>query len=147
LVLLMFDAGCRCVEVSRLDVDDIDRETSTVRLRGKGGHERDVPISPATVAAVDRYLLAAGHHAGPLVRTEDGRSARLGPERISGLVGRMFRAAGVKVRPYDGRSAHGLRAAAASDVFAGCQDPQIVQQFLGHADMQSLGRYLRRADL
>lgn len=146
IVWLMFDAGCRCIEVHRLNVEDIEREAGLVFLTGKGGHQRYVPISRRTIQAVDDYLDAAGHNTGALVRRKD-TPGRLGPERISGLVGRMFRSSGVKVRPYDGRSAHGLRAAAASDLYEQCEDPRLVAEFLGHADLQSLARYVRRADI
>lgn len=143
---LMFGAGLRCVEVARLDVDDWDRSESTVFVTGKGGHQRTVPIGPSTTAALDAYLAETGNHAGALIRSEDG-TRRLSRGRIGGIVGRMFADAGVKLRPYDGRSAHGLRAAAASDLYDVLPDPRVVQEFLGHADMQNLERYLRRARL
>lgn len=146
IVWIMFDAGARCVEVHRLNVEDVEREARQVFLTGKGGHQRYAPISDHTLRAMDAYLDDNGHHSGPLIRRHDN-GQRLGPERISGLVGRMFRASGVKARPYDGRSAHGLRAAAATDLYEQCEDPRLVAEFLGHADLQSLSRYVRRGTM
>lgn len=141
---LMFGCGLRCVEVHRLDVEDLDRFTMQVHVVGKAKHERVVPVPEPVVRAWDAYLGASGHATGALVRYWDG-SGRLGPERISGLMGRLCRDSGVKVRRGDGRSAHGLRAAGASDLFDACLDPLIVQEFLGHASLAAGRPYLRRA--
>jgi integrase/recombinase XerC len=146
IVWLMFDVGCRAVEVHRLNVDDVDLAIGEVFLVGKGLHERSTPFTPALRTALDEYLDVAGHGTGALIRTEDDRRARLGKERISGIVGHLFRISGVKRRPYDGRSGHGLRAAGASDLADVVDDIRVVQQFLGHAGLQNLGPYLRRAE-
>lgn len=140
---LMFGCGLRCVEVHRLDVEDLDRITMQLHVVGKAMHEREVSMPPPVLHAWDRYLASAGHHGGALIRSELGNS-RLGPERISGIIGRLCRESGVKVRAYDGRSAHGLRAAAASDLYDACHDPMVVQEFLGHASLASGRPYLRR---
>jgi integrase len=56
----------------------------------------------------------------------------------------LFEEAGVKVRAWDGRSAHTLRRTAASDVLdAAGGDLQIVQQMLGHKHLSSTSHYLR----
>lgn len=141
---LMFGCGLRCVEVHRLDVEDLDRLSMQLHVVGKARHERVVPVPEPVLRSWDAYLSATGHATGPLVRYWDG-TGRLGPERISGLVGHLCRASGVKVRRGDGRSAHGLRAAGASDLFDACLDPIVVQEFLGHASLAAGRPYLRRA--
>lgn len=141
---LMFGCGLRCIEVHRLDVEDLDRTTMMLHVVGKAKHEREVPLPMPVLSAWNAYLAAVGHTQGPLVRTHNGVD-RLGPERISGLMGRLCRDSGVKVRRYDGRSAHGIRAAAASDLFDACLDPVVVQEFLGHASLAAGRPYLRRA--
>lgn len=145
IVWLMFDVGLRCVSVSRLNVDDFEPDRAQIFVTDKGGGTRYAQLTPRVVDLVERYLAESGHHSGPLIRTEDERSARLGKERISGLVGRMFRESGVKRRPYDGRSAHGLRAAGATDFYEQCQDPRLTAEWLGHVGMQNLGPYVARA--
>lgn len=144
IVWLMFGLGLRCVEVHRLDVDDFDRLGGTLHITGKGRNERNLPVPGIVREVIDAYLASSGHAQGALVRWSDGTN-RLGPERISGLVGKLVVAAGVKVRRHDGRSAHGLRAAAASDLYEACHDPAVVQEFLGHASMATGAIYLRRA--
>lgn len=147
IVWLMFGCGLRCVEVHRLDVEDLDPITGALHLVGKASHERAVPLPAPVAAAWDAYLAVAAHGSGALVRSELDPARRLGPERISGIVGRIARDSGVKVRRFDGRGAHGLRACAASDLYDACQDPHIVQAFLGHASMATTSIYMRRASL
>src|SRR5690606_6277776 len=95
IVWLMFGCGLRCVEVSRLNVDDLDRVTGQLFVIGKGRNERHVPVPEPTARAVDRYLEWSGHASGPMVRRLDG-PGRLGPERVSGLIGHLTHLAGVR---------------------------------------------------
>jgi integrase/recombinase XerC len=138
--------GCalRCIEVSRLHVDDYDPVTHTFHVTGKAGHERVVPVPGPVVAAMSEYLSDAGHGSGHLIRRETDRGGPVSAERISGIGRRLVADAGVKVRNYDGRSAHGIRAAAASDMYDACGDPLTVQEYLGHANLQTTSVYLRR---
>jgi integrase/recombinase XerD len=57
LVELLYSTGARISEVLDLNVDDIDRTQDTVLLRGKGDHERVVPVGTPALAAVDAYLV------------------------------------------------------------------------------------------
>lgn len=146
-ILLMYGCGLRCVEVSRLHVDDLDTRTGLMHVSGKFGHERQIPVPDLVRRAIDAYLGEAGHGLGPLLRSELHPAQGLSSSRISGIVRRIIFDAGVKVRNYDGRSAHGLRAAAATDLYRACHDPQVVQQFLGHANLQTTSIYLQRAEV
>jgi integrase len=53
--------------------------------------------------------------------------------------------AGLKVGPYDGRSAHALRHTAASNLYDATRDARAVQDFLGHRNLATTDRYLRRS--
>ena len=144
IVWLMYGCGLRCVEVARLHVEDFDRSTGLLHVTGKAGHQRAVPVPDPVRAAMSSYLEVAGHGLGALIRSHNDPNAPIGANRISNIVQRLTRDSGVKVRNYDGRSAHGLRAAAASDLYDVCHDPTIVQEFLGHANLQNVQVYLRR---
>lgn len=143
---LMFGSGLRCVEVSRLEVDDVDRASGFLFVTGKGGHQGFVPAPAPVLAAIDAYLAESGHRSGPLIRPVRGQARHLSPSRISHFAIAAIRESGVKIRKGDGRSAHGLRAAAASELYDVCRDPRIVQQFLRHAHLQTTSVYLRRAE-
>lgn len=143
---LMFGSGLRCVEVSRLEVDDLDRASGFLFVTGKGGHQGFVPCPAPVLTAIDTYLAESGHTSGPLIRPVRGPIRPLSPSRISHFAIQAIRDAGVKIRKGDGRTAHGLRAAAASELYDTCRDPRIVQQFLRHAHLQTTSVYLRRAE-
>lgn len=147
VVWLMYGAGLRCVEVSRLDVDDYDPVGRTLFVTGKRGHQRMVPVGDPLRREIVAYLAWSGHTTGPLIARLDGKPGRVGPERISGMVGKLVRKAGVKVRNGDGRGAHGFRACAASDMLDATPNAWTVAEFLGHADLSSLRPYIRRRKL
>lgn len=144
---LWFGCGLRCVEVSRLHVDDYDPVTHYLFVTGKAGHERHVPAPTVVVAAMQTYLAEAGHASGHLIRRETDGGGPVSPERISGIGQRLCRDAGIKVRPYDGRSAHGFRAAAVSDLIDHGGDILTGMEFMGHANLQTMHVYLRRGKL
>jgi integrase/recombinase XerC len=142
IVWLMVGCGCRCIEVSRLNVQDYDPTSRTVVLVGKAGHQRQIPVPSNVADALDCYLDVVGRTAGPLVRTVEGQ--RMAAKTVSSYVRRWMRDADVKSAPLDGRSAHALRRTAASDVMESSGDVRIVQEMLGHARNETTARsYLR----
>lgn len=138
---LMVGCGLRCVEVSRLRVEDFDGRT--VVVTGKNSDQRVVPVPVRVAEAVNSYLDEVGVTSGPLIRSELVPSAGLAPATLSGYVRGWMRLAGVKVRALDGRSAHALRRTCASDV-ADRADLRVVQQILGHSDLAVTGRHYLR---
>lgn len=144
---LLYGCGLRCVEVSRLDVPDYDPGERVLHVVGKAGHERHVPVPAPVHRAIQAYLVSQrAPRTGPLMRNIT-TPTRLSPNRIAKLTAGLFARSGVKVRPHDGRSAHGLRAAAASDLLDQCEDVRVAQQFLGHKNVATTSRYLRRRTL
>ncbi|GAA1007016.1 hypothetical protein GCM10009551_086620 [Nocardiopsis tropica] len=57
LLELLYSCGARISEVTALDVDDIDAQSRSVVLLGKGGKQRVVPIGRPALAAIDAYLV------------------------------------------------------------------------------------------
>ena len=136
VVALMAREGLRCAEVSGLGVADWDRAAGSLRVHGKGGHVRVLPL------AGDVEMLLAGwvgeRRSGPLVG--------LKPATLSTLVAGWMAAAGIKGGRYDGISAHALRHTAASDFYDRTRDIRAAQRLLGHANLGTTDRYLRHAD-
>jgi integrase len=133
IVGLMHDLGLRCVEVARLAVADWDPAAAELRVVGKGGHVRYMPVLDDLAVLLDRRCLV---RRGLLI----GVTA----ERISVLVSGWMAAAGIKTGRYDGVSAHALRHTAASNLLDGCDNVRLVQEFLGHQSLATTERYLRR---
>lgn len=147
IIWLMVGMGLRCVEVSRLEVGDFDRAAATLFVRGKGGHERVLPVPEPVSDALVVLLRSCGATYGPVVRSRNDPNEPLTPGTISTLVSRWMRAAGIKHGRFDGTSAHALRHTAASDVLEHSGDLRAVQEMLGHADLNTTAVYLRRAGL
>jgi integrase/recombinase XerC len=138
---LLYATGIRVSELCGLDVDDLDDGRNTVRVLGKGGRERTVPVGLPAVRAV-----AAWRRAGrpALARPGSGpalflgaRGGRLDPRTARRVVHACLAAvAGV---PESGP--HGLRHAAATHLLEGGADLRSVQEILGHASLASTQIY------
>lgn len=145
MVALMLDMGLRRGEVIGLQVGDWDRTAKTLRVKGKGGHERVLPVPDIVTEQLSAYLNEVGARSGPMIRRLDG-----GPISNS-YIGRMTREwleeSGVKARAYDGKACHALRHTLASEVADVEPDLRVLQQLLGHVSLTSTQVYLRGADM
>lgn len=143
-ISLMVEMGLRCCEVANLQLDDWDRSAATMFVRGKNDSDRVLPVPAPVALALKVHLNEQGWSAGPLLRHRGRGMAANGWSRHMTA---LFRAAGLKNGPYDGRSAHALRHTAASDVLDRCKNVRTVQAMLGHASIATTQIYLRRANL
>lgn len=144
ILILMFQQGLRCVEVSRLEVSDIDRFHGTVRVVGKGLHERILPLMDETLECLDAYLQEHPASAGPLVRSYRSweRHQALSAQAISKYVSVWMDEAGIKRGPRDGISAHAGRHTCLSDMLRSGAHLRDVQNAAGHAHITSTECYL-----
>lgn len=147
ILWLMYVCGVRCVEVARLQVEDWNRNSAVMRVIGKGGHEREVPILPVVKGALDAYLSDFPASSGPLFRSYIHTGKGLTPNYIGDMVARWQKDAGVKLRPYDGISAHAFRRTAATELLRATNDLTSTQELLGHASPATLTPYLQRANV
>ncbi|HET8615938.1 MAG TPA: site-specific tyrosine recombinase XerD [Actinomycetales bacterium] len=142
LLEVLYGCGARISEATGLDVDDVDLAGGAVRLLGKGGKERVVPIGSFARAAVEEYLVRA--RPGFAVRgtgtpalflnTRGGRLSR--QSAWSALRTSAERAQlGVDVSP------HTLRHSFATHLLDGGADVRVVQELLGHASVTTTQIY------
>lgn len=136
MMLLMVQDGLRCCEVAGLEVGDIDPLERLMLIRGKGGHERVLPISDETTMAMGAYLAEYPATAGPLVRSYNHPSRAITPSWVSRLTSTWMHSAGVP------DSGHALRHTAATDMLRAGANIRDVQAVLGHASIATTGRYL-----
>jgi integrase/recombinase XerD len=141
LLELAYAAGLRVSEWITLAVRDVLLEDSLVRVFGKGGKERLVPIGRSAVAAVAVYLrelrprLERGSGRGVLLLNARGVPlTRMGAWRI---LRKHVTAAGITkhVTP------HTLRHSFATHLLEGGADLRAVQEMLGHADISTTQIY------
>ncbi len=148
LAVLLYH-GLRREEAARLQVDDLQqrRGLQHLRIHGKGGKLRYVPLHPVAAERLHIYLEASGHHLehdhAPLFRPLRGPQTGRGisAEGIYALVGHYAQAAGIAVA---GLGVHGLRATAATNALEHEADIAKVQAWLGHANISTTKLYDRR---
>lgn len=145
IVELMLWCGLRRGEVPALLVDDADRCSGTLRVRGKGGHERLVPLPPAVVVALEAYL---ADHPPPdararMIRSYQHPASGITAVRVGMIVSEVMATAGVHLTPRDGRSPHALRHTAATDTLRAGATLADVQALLGHSSIATTAVYLR----
>lgn len=143
LLEFMYATGARVAETVSLDVDDVDFETSTVRLTGKGDKQRVVPLGAPAVNAIAHYLpkrleLARGSDPGAMFL--NGRGGRLTRQGVFAIVRRTAQRAGIEPSRV---SPHVLRHSAATHMVEGGADLRSVQELLGHANISTTQVYTR----
>jgi integrase/recombinase XerC len=139
---LLYASGIRVSELCGLDLGDIDDERRMIRVMGKGGRERVVPIGVPAARAVRRWRDTGRPR---LVTTRSGhalylgaRGGRLDPRAARQVVHARIAAAGGSV-PDTGP--HGLRHTAATHLLEGGADLRSVQEILGHASLATTQIY------
>jgi integrase/recombinase XerD len=134
MIELMYGGGLRVSELVGLPLGALHVGSGFVRVKGKGGRERSVPVGDAALVATQRYLT----HARPIVDPHGRAKALFLSERGAAMSRQNFwqrlrsyaRAAGLAdVHP------HTLRHAFATHLLAHGADLRILQALLGHADI------------
>lgn len=98
LIRLYCNTGARLSEIGSLHLDDLDLNTDSVHLRGKGAKDRRVRFGPATGRAVSRYLRARAKHKGaelPQLWLADRGARPLEPNGIKIRLKRLGEVAGL----------------------------------------------------
>lgn len=138
---LFYATGARVSEVCSVEMDDVSLELEEVRLLGKGGKERVVPLGRAARQALTAYLeyarprLLGGRLADALFLSRTGRP--LDRENVFRVVKRAARKAGIERNVYP----HRLRHSFATHLLEGGANLRIVQTLLGHADLATTEIY------
>ncbi|HZQ04542.1 MAG TPA: tyrosine recombinase XerC [Gaiellaceae bacterium] len=146
LVELLYGAGLRVSEAVGLDRRGVDLDDRLVRVTGKGGKERVVPIGRQAADAVRRYLARGRPHLDRRHRAELFLNAKGGPLTRAGaflVLRRLAAAAGLepeRVHP------HLLRHSFATHLLEGGADLRSVQEMLGHADLATTELYTHVTD-
>lgn len=137
VLLLLYGAGLRVGEAVALDADVLPLGEA-IRVVGKGGKSRVVPVLPQVAAAVARYaaLCPWGLSRGtPLFRGAKG-----GPLSAD-IVRRAVRGARVRLGLPERTTPHALRHSFASHLLGRGADLRQLQELLGHASLSSTQVY------
>jgi integrase/recombinase XerD len=138
---LLYGCALRLSESINLDVKDLDLGERTVLVRGgKGDKDRQVPMMRGVLTAAKDYLavrreLLKGPDTGILLLS--GRGTRLEKKVVGRVLHRLGRHLGVRVHP------HLLRHSVAVHLLRRGVDVRVIQEILGHADLDTTKVYLR----
>lgn len=150
LLELLYATGARVSEVVGLDVDDVTgplaeaeeagEDTAFLRILGKGGKQRLVPVGRSARAAVEAYLVRAR----PVLAR--GRSHRLLLNQRGGAFSRQSAWGVLKKRAARAGierdiSPHTLRHSFATHLLSGGADVRVVQELLGHSSVTTTQIY------
>ncbi|AII10201.1 site-specific tyrosine recombinase XerD [Rhodococcus opacus] len=140
LLELLYSTGARISEAVGLDVDDVDTETRSVLLRGKGGKQRVVPVGRPAVESLDAYLIrgrpALASRGTPALFL-NVRGGRLSRQSAWTVLQTAADAAGIS----SAVSPHTLRHSFATHLLDGGADVRVVQELLGHASVTTTQIY------
>lgn len=138
---VLYSCGLRVSELCHLRLSDLLVAEELVRIRGKGGRERLVPIGKVALAWVERYC----RQARPLLQRRptdilflNARGGPLSRMAVWKLVQWAARQAGIQraIHP------HTLRHSFATHLLEGGADLRAVQEMLGHADITTTQIYV-----
>jgi site-specific recombinase XerD len=140
---LAYASGLRAEELVNLDLESIDFDAEQVRVEGKGGKTRFVPVGEPALRSVARYL-------------ERGRPGLVGAEAEPALLlsksGRRLSTSDVRrrLRVWARHAAHqgavhphALRHSFATHLLEGGADLRAIQELLGHASISTTQVYTR----
>lgn len=142
---LAYSCGLRCTEITGLDIGSLEFDAEQLRVEGKGGKTRLVPVGEPAQRAVARYLeagrpkLTTTHDpaTAPLFVSKSGR--RLSASDVGRRLQKWVREAAIA----GGVSPHSLRHSFATHLLEGGADLRAIQELLGHASVSTTQIYTR----
>jgi integrase/recombinase XerD len=147
LLELLYATGARVTEIINLNTTDIsstkndDSQVTTIRVKGKGGKERVIPIGSFGLTAVNDYLTRSRPTLCRVLTQKalflNQRGGRLTRQSAWGIVANRAARAGLAevVTP------HSMRHSFATHLLDGGADIRVVQELLGHASVTTTQIY------
>lgn len=140
---LMYASGMRVSELVGLDIDDVDKESGTVRCFGKGSKERYVPIGSFAMEALNDYLESSRPKLMKKLRPTalflNARGKRLTRQWCWKIFKHYVEQAGISKKVYP----HSLRHSFATHLLAAGADLRAIQEMLGHAFISTTQVYTK----
>lgn len=135
---LLYGSGLRISEALGLTGKDLPAGARVLRITGKGGKTRIVPLLPASLEAVEAYRKLCPYAAGqdkPIFL--GARGGALHPAIIQREMQRMRSALGLP----DSATPHALRHSFATHLLSAGGDLRAIQELLGHASLSTTQVY------
>jgi len=142
---LAYATGLRAEELTALDVGDADFDAEELRVHGKGGKERVVPIGEQAWRTLNAYL----ERGRPLLAREGDAAERAiflsksGRRLGTADLRRRLRAWAQRAGLPPGATPHTLRHSFATHLLEGGADLRTIQELLGHSTISTTQTYTR----
>ena len=140
----LYGTAVRVSELVGLDLIDLDLDTRSAMVTGKGNKQRLVPLGGPAVTSIRAYLPVrldlCGSKGDPGAVFLNARGGRLTRQGVFGIVRKHAIRAGI---PQTRISPHVLRHSAATHMVEGGADLRTVQEILGHASVSTTQVYTR----
>ncbi len=136
---LFYSSGLRLSELANLDLGDVDHDDRTVRVTGKGGKERIVPVGRKALAALKAWRRSRASMADvdePALFVSR-RGSRIKPRSVQARVDYWARRQGIDTRVHP----HLFRHSFATHLLESSHDLRGVQELLGHANISTTQVY------
>lgn len=134
---LLYSSGLRVSELTGLDSRELDLAGGMVRVTGKGGKERIVPVGCRALAALQEYLDQREDKTGNGAVFLNTRGDRINRRSVA----RIIEAHVLKIAAFKRISPHTLRHTFATHMLEGGADLRAIQEMLGHASLSTTQKY------
>jgi len=138
---LFYSTGIRRNEIMELRLDDLNAHDALLRVQGKGGVQRMVPVGAHCLTAVGRYIHEARKifvlPGSPDYLFLTRRGGQMGYQTVKSSVDRVMKFAGIERRV----KVHSLRHTCATHMLDKGADIRYVQEQLGHKCLSSTQVY------
>lgn len=138
IIELLYSSGLRVSELCQLDIYAVDDQS--VRVKGKGGKERLVPIGSKALQAIDEFLLRFRDHFDSQSETRLFLS-KTGKPMNRTTVWKRVKHYAKKAGIVKTISPHSFRHAFATHLLDHGADLRVIQEMLGHSSITSTDRY------
>jgi len=129
IVRLIYATGVRVSELCAINVEDIDFEEQTIRVKGKGDKIRTVFVDEETLKDIDEFI--GNKIEGPLFIGQQGN--HISPRTVQHIF---------KENAPDGITPHKIRHSYASELYRRSKNLRVVQENLGHSSIKTTEIYL-----
>ena len=139
MIEVMYSSGLRLAELVNLDINDVDLSQGQIRVTGKGGKSRYLPLGGVARKVLRHWLnvrsdMNIENESAVFV---SNRGRRLSPRAVQQRMARLGRERGLGKHVHP----HMLRHSFASHLLESSGDLRAVQEMLGHADISTTQIY------
>ncbi len=134
---LLYSSGLRVSELTSLNIGEIDLSGGSVRVMGKGGKERIVPVGSRALDALHSYLDQRSDAAAGAALFLNTRGTRINRRSVARIIDLHV----LRIAAFKRISPHTLRHTFATHMLEGGADLRAIQELLGHASLSTTQKY------